>query len=148
MVIRSEFGDIEVLDLPIHDAVLGRAAQYGDRPALVDGITGKEITYAQLDAMSRRMAAAFAELGVQHGDTIALYSPNTIIYPVVFYGATRAGATVTTVNALYNAAELNKQLLDSVARFLVTVSVFLPVATAAVEGTSVEEVFVCDTAEG
>ncbi|MFC0628149.1 AMP-binding protein [Kribbella deserti] len=148
MVIRSEYPDIEILDVPIHDAVLGRAAEYGDRPALIDGVTGKEITYHQLDAMTRRMAAAFAELGVRHGDTIALYSPNTILYPVVFYGATRAGATVTTVNALYNAAELAKQLKDSGARFLVTVSVFLPVATEAVAGTSVEEVFVCDEAEG
>lgn len=148
MVIRSEFPDVEVLDVPIHDAVLGRAAEYGDRAALVDGVTGKEITYNQLDAMSRRMAAAFAELGVRHGDTIALYSPNTILYPVVFYGATRAGATVTTVNALYNASELAKQLRDSGARFLVTVSVFLPVATEAVAGTAVEEVFVCDQADG
>jgi acyl-CoA synthetase (AMP-forming)/AMP-acid ligase II len=148
MVIHSEFPPVEVLDLPIHDAVLGRAAEYGDRPALVDGVTGKQFTYAQLDAMSKRMAAGFAELGVRHGDVIALYSPNTILYPVVFYGATRAGATVTTVNALYNAEELNKQLYDSAARFLVTISMFLPVATAALEGTGVEEVFVCDAAEG
>jgi acyl-CoA synthetase (AMP-forming)/AMP-acid ligase II len=148
MVIYSEFPDVEVLDVPIHDAVLGRAAEYGDRPALVDGVTGKEVSYAQLDAMSRRMAAGFAELGVVHGDTIAIYSPNTILYPVVFYGATRAGATVTTVNALYNVAELNKQLIDSKARFLVTISLFLPVATAALEGTGVDEIFVCDAAEG
>jgi acyl-CoA synthetase (AMP-forming)/AMP-acid ligase II len=148
MVIHSEFPDVEFLDVPIHDAVLGRAAEYGDRPALVDGVTGKEVSYAQLDAMSRRMAAGFAELGVVHGDTIAIYSPNTILYPVVFYGATRAGATVTTVNALYNVAELNKQLIDSKARFLVTISLFLPVATAALEGTGVEEIFVCDAAEG
>jgi acyl-CoA synthetase (AMP-forming)/AMP-acid ligase II len=148
MVIHSEYPPVEILDVPIHDAVLGRAQEFGDRPAMVDGVTGKEISYAQLDAMSRRMAAGFAEAGIRPGDTIALYSPNTILYPVVFYGATRAGATVTTVNALYNAAELNKQLRDSGARLLVTVSVFLPVATAALEGTAVEEVLVCDAAEG
>jgi len=148
MVIQSEFPPVEILDVPIHDAVLARAQEYGDRPALVDGVSGQEITYAQLDGMSRRMAAGFAELGIKHGDTIALYSPNTIIYPVVFYGATRAGATVTTVNALYNAAELNKQLIDSKARLLVTISLFLPVATAAIEGTAVEEILVCDAAEG
>ena len=148
MVIQSEFPPVEILDVPIHDAVLGRAQEYGDRPALVDGVTGQEITYAQLDGMSRRMAAGFAEMGIKHGDTIALHSPNTIIYPAVFYGATRAGATVTTVNALYNASELNKQLIDSKARLLVTISLFLPVATAAIEGTAVEEILVCDTAEG
>ncbi len=148
MIITSEFPPVEVVDLPIHDAVLGRAQEYGDRPALVDGVSGKEISYAQLDAMSRRVAAGFAELGIRHGDTIALYSPNTILYPVVFYGATRAGATVTTVNALYNADELHKQLVDSKAKLLVTISLFLPVATAAVQGTDVTEIFVCDSAEG
>ncbi len=148
MIITSEFAPVEVLDVPIHDAVLGRAQEYGDRPALVDGVSGREISYAQLDAMSRRVAAGFAELGIRHGDTIALYSPNTILYPVVFYGATRAGATVTTVNALYTADELHKQLIDSKAKLLVTISLFLPAATAAVEGTDVTEIFVCDAAEG
>lgn len=148
MVMQSEFPPIEVHDVPIHDAVLGRAQEYGDRPALVDGVSGKEISYAQLDLMTRRMAAGLAESGIRHGDTIALYSPNTILFPVVFYGATRAGATVTTVNALYNAAELNKQLLDSKARLLVTISLFLPVATEAVKGTDVQEILVCDAAEG
>ncbi|WP_329483246.1 AMP-binding protein [Kribbella sp. NBC_01484] len=148
MIITSEFPPVEVLDVPIHDAVLGRAQEYGDRPAMVDGVTGQEISYAQLDAMSRRVAAGLAELGIRHGDTIALYSPNTILYPVVFYGATRAGATVTTVNALYTADELHKQLVDSKAKLLVTISLFLPVATRAVEGTDVGEIFVCDSAEG
>ncbi|TDD29913.1 4-coumarate--CoA ligase family protein [Kribbella turkmenica] len=148
MIITSEFPPVEVLDAPIHDAVLGRAQEYGDRPALVDGVTGKEISYAQLDGMSRRVAAGFAELGIRHGDTIALYSPNTILYPVVFYGATRAGATVTTVNALYTAEELHKQLVDSKAKLLVTISLFLPAASAAIEGTDVTEIFVCDSAEG
>ncbi|MGW1343897.1 AMP-binding protein [Kribbella sp. NPDC002412] len=148
MIITSEFPPVEILDVPIHDAVLGRAQEYGDRTALVDGVTGKEISYAQLDGMSRRVAAGFAELGIEHGDTIALYSPNTILYPVVFYGATRAGATVTTVNALYTADELHKQLVDSKAKLLVTISLFLPAATAAIEGTDVTEIFVCDSAEG
>ncbi|MFI5710395.1 AMP-binding protein [Kribbella sp. NPDC051620] len=148
MVIQSEYPPVDVLDVPLHDAVLGRAQEYGDRIALVDGVTGREISYAQLDQMTRRIAAGFAELGIVHGDTIALHSPNTILYPAVFYGATRAGATVTTVNALYTASELHKQLVDSKAKLLVTISLFLPVATEAVEGTDVQEILVCDQAEG
>ncbi|HET6988706.1 MAG TPA: AMP-binding protein [Kribbella sp.] len=148
MIITSQFPPVETLDVPIHDAVLGRAQEYGDRPAMVDGVTGKEISYAQLDVMSRRVAAGLAELGIRRGDVVALYSPNTILYPVVFYGATRAGATVTTVNALYTADELHKQLVDSKAKLLVTISLFLPVANAAIEGTDVREIFVCDSAEG
>ncbi|GAA1108716.1 4-coumarate--CoA ligase family protein [Kribbella jejuensis] len=148
MAITSQFPPVEVLDVPIHDAVLGRAQEYGDRPAMVDGVTGKSLSYAELDRLTRRVAAGLAELGIRHGDVIALYSPNTILYPVVFYGATRAGATVTTVNALYTADELHKQLIDSKAKLLVTISLFLPAAAAAVEETGVSEIFVCDQADG
>ena len=38
--------------------------------------------------------------GCSPGDVVALHSPNTVLYPVVFYAASRAGATVTTLSAL------------------------------------------------
>ena len=85
---------------PIHETVLAGAAERGDHPALVDGVTGQTITYAQLAQMVDRMAAGFAEIGVRPGDVVALHSPNTVLYPVVFYAASRAGATVTTLSAL------------------------------------------------
>jgi acyl-CoA synthetase (AMP-forming)/AMP-acid ligase II len=147
-IIHSEYPDVAIVDEPIHDVVLGNAAAFGDRQAMVDGVTGKAITYAELDHMTRRLAAGLAAAGIQKGDVIALHSPNTILYPVVFYAATRAGATVTTVNALYTADELHKQLLDSKARLLVTISLFLPLAQAAIADTDVTEVLVLDQAEG
>ncbi|MFJ1703918.1 AMP-binding protein [Kitasatospora sp. NPDC088346] len=153
MAFRSDYPDIEPIDLPIHEAVLGGAAAFADIPALVDGITGQSISYAELDAATRRTAAGLAEAGVRKGDVIALYSPNTIAYPVAFYGATRAGATVTTVSSMTTAHELAGQLRDSRARWIITVSPFLPVATEAAavlaaEGTPIAEVLVCDTAPG
>lgn len=148
MIYRSEFPDVAIVDEPIHDHVLANAAEYGDREAMVDGITGKAITYAELDRMTRRLAAGLAENGIRKGDVIALHSPNSILYPVAFYAATRAGATVTTVNALYTAVELNRQLIDSNAKLLITISAFLPIADAAIPDTNVREVLVLDTAEG
>ncbi|WP_371501975.1 AMP-binding protein [Kitasatospora sp. NBC_00374] len=153
MAFRSDYPDIDPIDLPIHEAVLGGAAAYADIPALVDGITGQSISYAELDAATRRTAAGLAEAGVRKGDVVALYSPNTIVYPVAFYGATRAGATVTTVSSMTTAHELAGQLRDSRARWIITVSPFLPVATEAAaalaaEGTPIAEILVCDTAPG
>ncbi|MFI5527657.1 AMP-binding protein [Kitasatospora sp. NPDC051853] len=153
MVFRSDYPAIDALDLPIHDAVLGNVAEHPDQPALVDGITGESVSYAQLDGASLRFAAGLAEAGVRKGDVIALYSPNTIAYPIAFYGATRAGATVTTVSSLTTAAELAGQLKDSGARWIITISAFLPVAveaakTVAADGVPVTEIFVCDRAEG
>ncbi|GGZ40246.1 hypothetical protein GCM10010328_13200 [Streptomyces rubiginosohelvolus] len=100
MVFRSEYADVTALDTPIHDAVLGGAAGFGDTVALIDGTNGMSLTYAQLDGFHRRIAAALAEAGLRKGDVLALHSPNTIAYPAVFYGATRAGASVTTVHPL------------------------------------------------
>ncbi|TFE48068.1 4-coumarate--CoA ligase family protein [Streptomyces sp. ICN441] len=149
MVMHSEYADVPSLSVPIHEAVLGRAAGYGDTVALVDGTGGTTLTYAQLDTYHRRLAAALADAGVRKGDVLALHSPNTVAYPVVFYAATRAGASVTTVHPLSTAEEFAKQLGDSSARWIVTVSPLLEAARRAAELVGgIEEIFVCDEAEG
>ncbi|MFI1374998.1 4-coumarate--CoA ligase family protein [Streptomyces longwoodensis] len=146
---RSEYADVPPVDLPIHEAVLGRAAGFGDRPALIDGTDGTTLTYEQVDRFHRRVAAALAEAGVRKGDVLALHSPNTVAFPLAFYAATRAGASVTTVHPLCTPEEFAKQLGDSGARWIVTVSPLLATARRAAElAGGVEEVFVCDSAPG
>lgn len=149
MIFHSEYADVAPVDLPIHDAVLGRAAEFGEAVALVDGTDGTTVTYAQLDLFHRRTAAGLRDAGLRKGDVLALHSPNTVAYPVVFYGATRAGASVTTVHPLSSAEEFAKQLRDSSARWIVTVSPLLEVARRSAELVGgIEEIFVCDRAPG
>ncbi|MFE0453450.1 4-coumarate--CoA ligase family protein [Streptomyces sp. NPDC058914] len=146
---RSEYADVPPVELPIHDAVLGRAAEFGDQPALVDGTDGTTLTYEQLDRFHRRIAAALAEAGLRKGDVLALHSPNTIAFPTAFYAATRAGATVTTVHPLATPEEFAKQLGDSAARWIVTVSPLLETARRAAElAGGIQEILVCDSAPG
>lgn len=146
---RSQYADVPAVEEPIHDAVLGRAAERGDTPALVDGVDGTTLTYEQLDRFHRLLAAAFADAGVRKGDVLALHSPNTIAFPTAFYAATRAGASVTTVHPLATPEEFAKQLRDSAAAWIVTVSPLLETARAAAElAGGVREIFVCDQAPG
>ncbi|MFH9859949.1 4-coumarate--CoA ligase family protein [Streptomyces sp. NPDC017202] len=146
---RSAYADVPPVELPIHEAVLGRAAEFGDLPALVDGTDGTTLTYEQVDRFHRRIAAALAEAGVRKGDVLALHSPNTVAFPTTFYAATRAGATVTTVHPLATAEEFAKQLGDAAARWIVTVSPLLETARRAAElAGGVQEIFVCDSAPG
>ncbi|CAL9528143.1 Long-chain-fatty-acid--CoA ligase [Streptomyces sp. enrichment culture] len=146
---RSEYADVQPVDLPIHEAVLGRAAEFGSAPALIDGTDGTALTYEQVDRFHRRVAAALAEAGLRKGDVLALHSPNTIAFPVAFYAATRAGASVTTVHPLATAEEFAKQLKDSATRWIVTVSPLLDTARrAAGLAGGVEEILVCDSAPG
>ncbi|MEU1045966.1 4-coumarate--CoA ligase family protein [Streptomyces sp. NPDC005897] len=146
---RSEYADVPPVDLPIHDAVLGGAAAFGSAPALIDGTDGTTLTYEQVDRFHRRVAAALAESGVRKGDVLALHSPNTVAFPLAFYAATRAGASVTTVHPLATAEEFAKQLKDSAARWIVTVSPLLSTARRAAElAGGVQEILVCDSAPG
>ncbi|MEU6416714.1 4-coumarate--CoA ligase family protein [Streptomyces spiralis] len=146
---RSEYADVSPVELPIHDAVLGRAAEFGDQPALIDGTDGTTLTYEQLDRFHRRLAAALADTGVRKGDVLALHSPNTIAFPAAFYAATRAGASVTTVHPLATPEEFAKQLRDSAARWIVTVSPLLDSARRAAElASGIREILVCDSAPG
>ncbi|MYW45345.1 4-coumarate--CoA ligase family protein [Streptomyces sp. SID161] len=146
---RSEYADVPLVELPIHEAVLGGAAAFGDQPALIDGTDGTTLSYAQVDRFHRRLAAALAEAGVRKGDVLALHSPNTIAFPTAFYAATRAGAVVTTAHPLATAEEFAGQLRDSTARWIITVSPLLAIARRAAEiAGGVREIFLCDSAPG
>jgi long-chain acyl-CoA synthetase len=111
-----------------------RACQrYRDRRAFASG--RRVITYGQLDDLSRRFAAWLQSLpGVRPGDRVAVMLPNVLQYPVVLFGAWRAGMVVVNCNPLYTAHELEHQLRDSGATVLVIVGhragVFAEVAAA------------------
>ncbi|MGF1427916.1 AMP-binding protein [Kitasatospora sp. LaBMicrA B282] len=145
MAFRSEYPDVPVLDQPLHTLVLSRAAEYGDRSALLDGLTGERVSYRELAEAVDRVAAGLAEAGVVKGDVVALHSPNSLVYPVALYAASTAGATVTTVSALATPEELAGQLRDSGANLLLVASALLPVALAATDGgKTVREIILLD----
>jgi acyl-coenzyme A synthetase/AMP-(fatty) acid ligase len=75
-VIRSPHPDVEIPDLPLHELVLAGAAEREDRAAVVDGPSGRALTYGQLAAGVRQMAAGLAARGFGQGDVFAIYSPN------------------------------------------------------------------------
>lgn len=148
MIYRSPLPDVAIPERSLSDFVFEHAQTYGDQPALVDGPTGRTLTYRQLKAGTDRVAAGLAARGLRKGEVVAIYSPNLPEYALAFFGTVRAGGVVTTVNPLYTAEELKHQLEDAGARFLVTIGPFMEKAREAAEGTGVEELFVFGEAEG
>jgi len=148
-IIRCEFPDVDIPDVTITEWVLQHAASRGDKPAIIDGPTGRTITYAQLVDGVRRVAAGLAAHGFKKGDVLAIYSPNVPEYALTFHAAATLGGISTTVNPLYTVRELTQQLRDSNARFVFTVPMFMDNVRAAVEVVgSVQEVFVLGEAAG
>jgi long-chain acyl-CoA synthetase len=92
--------------------------------------------------LSARFAAWLQRRGLRKGDRIAIMLPNILQYPVVLFGALRAGLTVVSTNPLYTATELEHQLRDSGAAALVVLENFAAVAQLAIPGTSVRHIIV------
>ncbi|GAB4083492.1 4-coumarate--CoA ligase family protein [Myceligenerans cantabricum] len=150
MVIRSLFDDVDIPTSSIYDFLFtGLTEDELAGPALVDGTTGAVTTYGELVAQIDAAAGGFAARGLRAGDVVALHSPNAPAFAVVFHGLLRIGVTVTTVNALANGAEIAKQLTDSGAKALITVSPLLAAAVAGAEGAGLgDAVVVLDGADG
>jgi acyl-CoA synthetase (AMP-forming)/AMP-acid ligase II len=140
--------DVEIPDVALAPFVLARASALGDKPALVDGGSGRTVTYKALGDGVNWVAAALHRHGFRKGDTLAIFSPNLPEYPIAFYAVATLGGINTTVNSLYTGRELKIQLQDSGAKYLLTVPAFMDRAREAVPGTAVQEVFVFGEAEG
>jgi 4-coumarate--CoA ligase len=145
---RSPLPDVTIPDVPVTDYVLRAADTHPDRPALIDGPSGRTYTFAQLRDMVRRFAGGLQARGFGPGHTLALMAPNIPEYAIVFHGVAVAGGTVTTVNPTYGAEEVRFQLLDAGATMLITIGMFAEVARAAIEGTPITEVLTLDGADG
>jgi len=145
---QSPLPDIELPDQLLLPYVMARAGELGDRVAVVDGFSGEQLTYAELDDRIRRFAGGLVAHGFGPGQVLAIMAPNCPSYAVVFHGAAMAGGTVTTINPTYTDHEVRHQLVDSGASLLVTVGMFVETAKAAMEGTGVKELYVLDGAYG
>lgn len=148
MIFRSPFPDVEIPDVSLTEFVLSGAAARAERPALIDGVSGRVLTYAQLAGAVRAAAAGLARRGFKKGDVLALFSPNLPEYVVAFHAVATLGGIVTPVNPMYTAEELRKQLEDSGAKYLVTIPPLVGRAREAAEGKGLSELFVFGEAEG
>lgn len=148
MSFRSPYSDVTIPEIPLTQAVLRRAEELGDKPALIDGQTNRVLTYRQLKDAVGRVAAGLAERGFRKGDVLALFSPNLPEYAVAFHGVATLGGIVTTINPMYTPEEVSYQLGDARAKYLLTVPQLMDKAVEASHGSNVEEVFVFGEAPG
>ena len=85
---------------------------------------GSEITYAQLNQLTRDFAAYLQQLGLEKGARIAIMMPNVIQYPVALFAILRAGYIVVNTNPLYTCDEVIHQMNDSGAQAIVVLANF------------------------
>jgi long-chain acyl-CoA synthetase len=109
--------DDPALQRNLADLVRDAAEAVPNKAAFVS--SGRSTSWAAFDDLVDRTAAGLLALGLQPGDRLGLQLGNTLEFPVVYFGALRAGLVAVPLNTGYTAAELAYALGDSGARALV-----------------------------
>jgi acyl-CoA synthetase (AMP-forming)/AMP-acid ligase II len=148
MIITGPYPDVQVPVTALTPFVLRRAKELGDKPALIDGPTGRTVTHGQLADAIGIVAHNLAARGFKKGEVFGILSSNCPEYGIAFHAIATLGGIVTPINPLYTRHEITHQLKDSGARFLVTVPTCIEKALEAAKDAGVEEVFVFGEAAG
>lgn len=142
MVDQLDFDQYQNLGEIIADAV----QRFENRPAFTG--LGRTLTYRQVDDYSTHFAAYLQNhTHLKPGDRIAIQMPNILQYPIVAFGAIKAGLVIVNTNPLYTAREIKHQLIDSGAKALVCVSLVAHLIEEVKEETSLDTVIVSDLAD-
>lgn len=148
MIFTSPYPPVDIPERCVTEHVLACADEHGDRLALIDGASGRTLTFGGLRDSVRRMAAGLAKRGLAKGEVVAIHSPNLPDYAVLFHAVASIGGINTTINPLATAEDLRYQLQDSEAKYLVTVDALKDTALTAARDSGVEEVLSFDAAAG
>lgn len=132
---------------PNIQAVLKESCQrFADKPAFTN--LGKTLTYGDIYRLSGDFAAWLQNYtDLQPGDRIAVQLPNVLQYPVVVFGAIRAGLVVVNTNPLYTTREMEHQFNDSGAKALVCLANMGHLAEAVVPKTDIKTVIITEVAD-
>ncbi|MQY05059.1 long-chain-fatty-acid--CoA ligase [Actinomadura macrotermitis] len=130
------------LSLSVAAVLAESAARRPGHPALV--LDADEVTYGELWDAARRYAAVLREQGIGPGDTVALLVPNSLEFPMAYFGALALGAVVVPVHALLRANEIEYVLRDSAAKVLVCAGPLLEEGGKAAEAAGVPMLTVLD----
>jgi acyl-CoA synthetase (AMP-forming)/AMP-acid ligase II len=148
MIFKSPHAPVNIPDSTITEYVLRNASRLGDKPALIDGPTGRAYTYAQLPGLISRLAAGLAKQGVKQAEVFAIYSPNLPEVGLTFHAVASLGAATTMVPPLFTDEEIIGQLKDSGARYLLTVPQLIENARKVAQAAGITKLFVVGEAEG
>jgi acyl-CoA synthetase (AMP-forming)/AMP-acid ligase II len=148
MIWRSPFPDVTIPEVSYSGFILQHVQEWKDKPAFIDGPSGRTLTFGQVSGGARFVAAGLAQRGFKKGDVFAILLPNLPEYAVAFHSVLMLGGIVTTANPLYTPDELAFQLNDTQAKFILTIPMFVEKVMTAVKGSQVREIFVLGEAEG
>ncbi len=133
MIYKSPRPQLRLPDGPLTRYVFEHRARYADRPAFIEPLTGKTLSYGATWAAVERTAGGLTARGFRHGSVLGILAANCADYGIAFHAAALAGGAATTINPAYKIEEVVHQLRDSGARWLICDRAAAEVARAAAQ---------------
>ncbi|KAL8998569.1 MAG: hypothetical protein Q9169_002409 [Polycauliona sp. 2 TL-2023] len=131
----------------LFDSSYSPLGRNGPIAGYTNAIAGERIDYAQVKEYTTYLSTALVKkYGFKEGETVALFSPNTIWYPVAMLGVLRAGGVMSGASPAYNVEEMTYALKTANAKFLMTIPSSMEVAMAAAQkaGIPKERIFLLE----
>ena len=116
--------NFEIPEITLVEMLKRTEQRFPNNPALI--FAGKTTTYREMNVLIERMAKVFVQRGIQKGDRISIFMPNSANWVITFFAILRVGAVVVQTNTLYVENELKALLQDSGAIGVVSIPQLLP----------------------
>ena len=146
-VVKSPLSDVNIPETNLYNHVFQDASMFGSRIAIVNGETGREYSFAEIQENTQKASSALNRSGLQRGDVVSLVAPNCTEYPIMFLATLASGGIVSTCNPAYTEEELTFQFKNSGSKIVAAVPSVLPTVQKAAEKSGVEKIIVLDDTE-
>jgi acyl-CoA synthetase (AMP-forming)/AMP-acid ligase II len=130
-IVRCPYPDIEIPRKTLYSFVSENFSKFGPKTAIINGETGKEISYNEFQDMVGRIGSAFTKMGVQKDDVLSIVSPNCPEYVVQLLASVAIGAIAHPINYTFTPMEIAYQFKDCGTKYIATMSSVLPVVKEA-----------------
>lgn len=104
----------------LHDVILESCRRTPDKTALIDASCNRHFSYAEYGELVESLARGMVSAGLEPGEVIAMFLPNSWELAIAYHAATLAGGIPTLLNPAYREREIRYQLENSGAAILIT----------------------------
>ena len=148
-IVKCPYEDTCIQEINFYNHVFQQFPKYGRKVALIDGVTGREYSYNEVQESVVNMASGLVRSGMEKGDVLALVSPNSAEFCTTFFSTLAMGGIMSTCNPQYTAEELAYQFKNSNSKYVATIPALLPtIKEASSKSGCVEKIIVLSDEEG
>ncbi len=108
---------IEIPDISLVDLFQGAVDRFGEKICTI--YQGQSLTYNAINTNSYRLAVWLLAQGLESGDRVGIFLPNSPEFVIAYYGILKAGGVVMALNPAYTPSEVKALAIESGIRFLI-----------------------------